>query len=42
LPRPDMMACSTACLEARSRSPLPRRIISTILSGFVNVRGGPA
>jgi hypothetical protein len=42
LPRPVMMACSTACLEARSRNPLPRRIISTILSGFVKVRGGAA
>ena len=42
LPRPVMMACSTACLEARSRSPLPRRIISTMLSGSVKVRGGAA
>ena len=43
LPRPAMMACSTACLEARSRNPLPRRIISIMLSGFVKVRGsGPS
>jgi hypothetical protein len=39
LPRPAMIACSTACLEARSRNPLPRRIISTMLSEFVKVRG---
>ncbi len=30
-PRPAMMARSTACLEARSRNPFPRRIISTSL-----------
>src|SRR3984885_3681877 len=37
-----MMACSTACLGARPRSPLPRRIISTMLSELVKVRGRAA
>src|SRR6266851_1855123 len=40
LPRPAWMACSTACLQARSRRPLPRRIISSMESGLLKVRAG--